>query len=327
MSKAKPRDNHREIAKLDRVPLPVEAARIGATGWQLTRTGLRVLPTLPGKGRLQDKVIKQIPKTFADLGPTYVKFGQIIASSPGAFGEQLSKEFRSLLDSVPPADTAEVHQLFKDELGADPAELFAHFEEQPFASASIAQVHYATLHTGEEVVVKIQRPGIRRRVAADLQILKRFAQLVEVAKLGRRLSAQDVVADFADNLAEELDFRIEAQSMEAWVSGLHGSPLGRNIKVPNVHWEFTSERVLTMERVEGVRIDDVQGHPQPRASTAPSWSRRCCSPPSRAACATACSTVTCTPATCSSTRRAASSSWTSASWAASTRAPGGCCAN
>ena len=246
-----------QVAKLDRVPLPVEAARFGATGWQLTRTGARVLTKLAGKGSLGEKVIREIPKTFADLGPTYVKFGQIIASSPGAFGEQLSREFRSLLDSVPPADTAEVHKLLAAELGADPSELFASFSEEPFASASIAQVHFATLHTGEEVVVKIQRPGIRRRVAADLQILKRFARVAELAKTGRRLSAKDVVADFADNLAEELDFRIEAQSMEAWVSGLHSSPLGRNIKVPNVHWEFTSERVLTMERVHGVRIDDI----------------------------------------------------------------------
>ncbi|SBS75875.1 conserved hypothetical protein [uncultured Mycobacterium sp.] len=249
---------HREVAKLDRVPLPVEAARMGTTGWQLTRTGARVLRTLPGRGRWQDKVIRQIPQTFADLGPTYVKFGQIIASSPGAFGEGLSREFRGLLDAVPPADTAEVHKLLKQELGGDPADLFATFDEEPFASASIAQVHFATLHSGEDVVVKIQRPGIRRRVAADLQILKRFAQLVELAKLGRRLSAQDVVADFSDNLAEELDFRLEAQSMEAWVSGLHGSPLGRNIRVPRVHWEFSSERVLTMERVQGVRIDDVK---------------------------------------------------------------------
>jgi predicted unusual protein kinase regulating ubiquinone biosynthesis (AarF/ABC1/UbiB family) len=249
---------HREVAKLDRVPLPVEAARMGTTGWQLTRTGARVLTKLPGRGRWQDKVIKQIPQTFTDLGPTYVKFGQIIASSPGAFGESMSREFRGLLDAVPPADTAEVHKLVKAELGGEPAQLFAKFEEEPFASASIAQVHFATLHSGEDVVVKIQRPGIRRRVAADLQILKRFAQLVELAKLGRRLSAQDVVADFSDNLAEELDFRIEAQSMEAWVSGLRGSPLGRNIRVPHVHWEFTSERVLTMERVHGVRIDDVK---------------------------------------------------------------------
>jgi ubiquinone biosynthesis protein len=250
-------NNHREVAKLDRVPLPVEAARFGATGWQLTRTAARILTKLPTKGPMQQKVIRQLPQTFADLGPTYVKFGQIIASSPGAFGEQLSLEFRGLLDRVPPADTGQVHKLFAEELGGDPAELFASFDEEPFASASIAQVHYATLHSGEEVVVKIQRPGIRRRVAADLQILKRFAQAVELAKLGRRLSAQDVVADFSDNLAEELNFRLEAQSMDAWVSHLQPSPLGKNIRVPQVYWDYTTEKVLTMERIQGIRIDDV----------------------------------------------------------------------
>ncbi|MDT5168412.1 MAG: hypothetical protein QOD02_1739, partial [Mycobacterium sp.] len=250
-------NNHREVAKLDRVPLPVEAARFGVTGWQLTRTAARILTKLPTKGPMQQKVIGQLPQTFADLGPTYVKFGQIIASSPGAFGEQLSREFRGLLDRVPSADTDQVHKLLAEELGGDPAELFASFDEEPFASASIAQVHYATLHSGEEVVVKIQRPGIRRRVAADLQILKRFAQAVELAKLGRRLSAQDVVADFSDNLAEELNFRLEAQSMDAWVSHLHASPLGKNIRVPQVYWDYTTEKVLTMERVQGIRIDDV----------------------------------------------------------------------
>ncbi len=249
--------HHREVAKLDRVPIPVEAARIGVTGWQLTRTTARVVTKIPARGRWQMKVIKEIPQTFADLGPTYVKFGQIIASSPGAFGESMSREFRGLLDAVPPADPDEVHRLFKEELGDHPARLFKSFDDIPIASASIAQVHFATLHSGEQVVVKIQRPGIRRRMAADLQILKRFAQIVEFAKLGRRLSAQDVVADFSDNLAEELDFRIEAQSMEAWVSHLHASPLGKNIKVPDVHWDYTSQRVLTMERVQGARIDDV----------------------------------------------------------------------
>ncbi|MCK0173763.1 AarF/ABC1/UbiB kinase family protein [Mycolicibacterium sp. F2034L] len=247
---------HREVARLDRVPLPIEAARIGATGWQVTRTGARVVSNLRGRGSLAQKITKQIPQTFADLGPTYVKFGQIIASSPGAFGEPLSREFRSLLDRVPPADPQEVQKLFREDLGDEPKNLFKHFDDTPFASASIAQVHYATLHTGEEVVVKIQRPGIRRRVAADLQILKRGARLVEFAKMGQRLSAQNVVADFADNLAEELDFRLEAQSMDAWVAHMHASPLGKNIRVPQVYWDLTSERVLTMERIQGVRIDD-----------------------------------------------------------------------
>src|ERR1700739_4257699 len=257
---------HREVASIDRVPLPVEAARVAATGWQVTRTAARVVTKLPARGPWQQKVIKQLPQTFADLGPTYVKFGQIIASSPGAFGESLSREFRGLLDPVPAADTHagdkvpaeelcgpaadtdEVHRLLAEELGGQPSELFAAFDEEPFASASIAQVHYATLHSGEEVGVKIQRPRIRRRAAAGLQILKRFAKAVELAKLGRRLSAQDVVADFADNLAEELDFRLEAQSMDAWISHLHVSPLGKNIRVPQVHWKFTSEGVLTVGR-------------------------------------------------------------------------------
>ncbi len=247
---------HREVAKLDSVPLSTEAARIGATGWQVTRAAVRVAQKLFGSGRWQQKVVTEVPHVFADLGPTYVKFGQIIASSPGAFGEPLSREFRSLLDAVPPADPGEVHKLFVEDLGHDPADLFAKWDDQPFASASIAQVHYATLHSGEEVVVKIQRPGIRRRVAADLQILKRGAQLVELAKLGRRLSAQDVVADFADNLAAELDFLIESQSMETWVEHMNASPLGKNIRVPKVYWEYTTSRVLTMEHVHGIRIDD-----------------------------------------------------------------------
>src|SRR3954469_17628582 len=126
---------HREVARLDRVPLPVEAARVGVTGWQLVRTGARVVSSLAGKGSFQQKIIKQVPQTFADLGPTYVKFGQIIASSPGAFGEPMSREFRSLLDRVPPANAEQVHRLFKEELGDDPANLFKSFDEKPFASA------------------------------------------------------------------------------------------------------------------------------------------------------------------------------------------------
>ncbi|MBV9512580.1 MAG: AarF/ABC1/UbiB kinase family protein, partial [Mycobacteriaceae bacterium] len=103
---------HRGVAKLDRVPLFTEAARVGAAGWHVTRAAGRVAGRLFGSGRWQQKVIVEVPHVFADLGPTYVKFGQIIASSPGAFGESLSREFRGLLDAVPPADPDEVHKLF-----------------------------------------------------------------------------------------------------------------------------------------------------------------------------------------------------------------------
>src|SRR5574337_1358730 len=109
----------RQVAKLDRVPLPAEAARVGATGWQLTRAAARVFARLLAPGPVQQKVIEELPQTFAALGPTYVKFGQIIASSPGAFGEPLSRAFRSLLDAVPPADPAQVRKLLVEELGAE----------------------------------------------------------------------------------------------------------------------------------------------------------------------------------------------------------------
>ncbi|EUA20569.1 ABC1 family protein [Mycobacterium xenopi 3993] len=261
--------------------------------------------------------------------PTWAHLRQVRADhrvEPGCVRESLSREFRSLLDAVPPAKPAEVHKLFVEDLGAEPAELFAEFDEEPFASASIAQVHYAKLRTGEDVVVKIQRPGIRRRVAADLQILKRFAQLVELAKLGRRLSAQDIVADFADNLAEELDFRLEGQSMEAWVAHLHASPLGRNIRVPTVYWNYTTERVLTMERVEGIRIDDAAairkaGFDGTELVKALLFSLF------EGGLRHGLFHGTCTPAISTSTNRAASCSSTSGSWAASSRAPAGCCAS
>ncbi|WP_131823027.1 ABC1 kinase family protein, partial [Mycobacteroides chelonae] len=168
----------------------------------------------------------------------------------------LSREFRGLLDRVPPADSVQVRELIISELGDEPEKLFASFDSEPFASASIAQVHYATLHSGEDVVVKIQRPGIRRRVAADLQIMKRGAALLELGKVGRMLSARDVVDDFSGNLSEELDFLAEGQAMQTWVEHLHTSSLGKNIRVPDVHWHYTTSRVLTMERVHGIRIDD-----------------------------------------------------------------------
>ncbi len=209
------------------------------------------LPTKAG-------VAHEVRTTFEHLGPTYVKLGQLIASSPGVFTEELSAEFESLLDRVPPADPDEITALFVEEFGARPDEVFATFDPDPIASASIAQVHTATLHDGQEVVVKIQRPRIADRLAPDVAILERAAGLIEVSEYGRMLSARHVVEDFANGLDEELDFRNEAVAMREWYECLQASRFGDQVRVPRVYDEFTTARVLTMERIYATRIDDVE---------------------------------------------------------------------
>ena len=201
-------------------------------------------------------VAHEIRTIFEHLGPTYVKLGQLIASSPGVFTETLATEFESLLDRVPPADPAAIRELFIAELGRPPEEVFAAFDVHPIASASIAQVHTATLHSGEEVVVKIQRPGITERLAPDIALLERFAGLAEISEYGRMLSARHVVEDFADGLDDELDFRNEATTMREWYECLREGPFGARVRVPQVYDEFTTSRVLTMERIYAIRIDD-----------------------------------------------------------------------
>ncbi|WP_238420434.1 AarF/ABC1/UbiB kinase family protein [Gordonia sp. 'Campus'] len=209
-----------------------------------------------GRAPSSARVAHEIRTTFEHLGPTYVKLGQLIASSPGVFSEAMSAEFESLLDRVKPADPALMRAQFVAELGRPPEDVFASFDPEPIASASIAQVHTATLHSGEEVVVKIQRPGIADRLAPDVAILERLAGLVEVSEYGRMLSARHVVEDFAAGLDAELDFRIEADTMREWFDCLQPGPFGDRVRVPRVHDEFTTQRVLTMERIYATRIDD-----------------------------------------------------------------------
>ncbi|WAC58107.1 AarF/UbiB family protein [Gordonia sp. SL306] len=240
---------------------------------EITRFGTATAHTAAGVGRFvfhtlgdavhgrrptAQRVAHEIRTTFEHLGPTYVKLGQLIASSPGVFSDTLSAEFESLLDRVRPADPADIRRLFIEEFGRGPEEVFAAFDVEPIASASIAQVHTATLHSGEEVVVKIQRPGITERLAPDVALLERFAGLAEISEYGRMLSARHVVEDFADGLSAELDFRNEADTMREWYECLRDGPYGSRVRVPEVHDEFTTSRVLTMERVYAIRIDDAE---------------------------------------------------------------------
>lgn len=235
-----------------------EVGRATTTARVIARHGLRFLPHVrnrPGRAQIASSEAKF---AFAELGPTYVKLAQLVASSPGLFPQVLADEFRSLLDEVPPFDYEEVEQLIVEELGDKPEVVFARFDRVPLASASIAQVHTAQLLDGEEVVVKIQRPGIKERVEGDLRILMRLAKVLErTSAKGRMANPIAVVEDFAATLREELNFVGEARAMEAFEANLRAYGKNDNIRTPSVRWPWTTRRVLTMERINGYKIDDL----------------------------------------------------------------------
>lgn len=200
----------------------------------------------------------ELRRAFEHLGPTYVKLAQLIASSPGLFPDVLADEFRACLDEVPPVPADDIVEVIASELGAHPDALFASFERKPLASASIAQVHAAELLDGTEVVVKVQRPGIAPRLQADLAILERIGRLLErTSAKGRMANPVAVVEDFAITLAQELNFVVEARSMERFETNLRAYGTNDSVRVPAVHWPLTTPRVLTMERIHGYKIDDL----------------------------------------------------------------------
>jgi predicted unusual protein kinase regulating ubiquinone biosynthesis (AarF/ABC1/UbiB family) len=192
-----------------------------------------------------------------DMGPTFIKFGQIVASSAGMFPDRYSEEFRRCLDEVRPFEFAEVERIVADELGPDKAAELEQIDRHPLASASIAQVHTAKLTDGRDVVIKVQRPAIDRRVAADMKVMRLGAaiaqRLVRDAELANPVG---IVEDFAATIAEELDFRLEASNLDRFNEIMrelgHGS-----VRAPVPAWNLTTRRVLVMERFFGVRVDRV----------------------------------------------------------------------
>ena len=235
-----------------------EVGRAGATTRVLARHGARIAR----RGRRptpRDQVAaEELREAFAELGPTYVKLAQLIASSPGLFPTVLADEFRSLLDMVPPIPYEDVAAVITEELGASPESVFSRFDREPLASASIAQVHTAQLHDGEEVVVKVQRPGIRGRLEGDLRILMRIARILERASAkGRMANPIAVVEDFAATLSDELNFVTEGRSMETFETNLRAFGGNERVRAPSVRWAYTTPRVLTMERINGYKIDDL----------------------------------------------------------------------
>lgn len=239
-------------------PLAIALATLGrlfVTGWVFARyAALGVARKLRGERQLGPELVR---RAFEDLGPTYLKLGQLIASSHGLFPEAYCREFGKTLDRVKPFSFHEVERTLTVELRARPESVYASLDPQPLASASIAQVHAATLRDGRDVVVKIQRPHIERRTAADIRILRLGAQLLSLVPTVELANPVGIIDDFAHTIAEELDFTREAANMDEFNRIM--DELGhRDVRAPRVVHDLTTRRIITMERFRGVRVDDVE---------------------------------------------------------------------
>lgn len=196
---------------------------------------------------------------FERLGPTYIKLGQIISSGEGLFPPELVGQFRLLRDHVPAEPWDVVRTVVEEELGRPVEEVFSRFEPTPVAAASIAQVHAATLRTGEDVVVKVQRPTVAGTVRRDLAAMSWIAPaLIGRIPVAALANPPALVELFAETIVEELDFRLEADNMLA-VAAVLAAAGERAVVVPRPHPELVTRRLLVMERLGGFSFDDVAG--------------------------------------------------------------------
>jgi ubiquinone biosynthesis protein len=196
---------------------------------------------------------------FQTLGPTYIKLGQILSSGEGLFPPELVGEFRLLRDRVPPEPFRSVRAVVEEDFGKPLEEVFSRFDEECIAAASIAQVHSATLRSGEDVVVKVQRPTVTTTVRTDLAAMSWIAPfLIGRIPVSALANPPALVELFAETIVEELDFRLEADNMLD-VARVLAATDQRSVVVPRPHPELVTRRVLVMERLSGFSFDDVEG--------------------------------------------------------------------
>lgn len=207
----------------------------------------------PGELELSTDV--RVRKVLEELGPTFIKFGQILSTRPDLIPRPLIGELEKLQDAVPPFQNAD-GQIEKN-LGAPPEKLFASFDKKPVAAASVGQVHKAVLKSGEVVAVKVQRPNIERTVAVDMEILMDIARLVEKNIPEARIyRPRGVVREFAKVMEDELDYTKEARNAERFYRNF-ASESG-TIRIPKVYPALSNKRVLTMEFIDGVKVSDIR---------------------------------------------------------------------
>ncbi|MBW1929023.1 MAG: AarF/ABC1/UbiB kinase family protein [Deltaproteobacteria bacterium] len=198
---------------------------------------------------------ERVRMAMEELGPTFIKMGQILSTRPDLLPVEFIQELGKLQDHVPPFEYAQVKDIIERELGVPLGQLFKDFEETPLASASIGQVHRARLVDGDVVVVKVQRPGIRKTIEVDLEIMLHLATLME-----RHLKAMEIhrptriVEEFARTLEKELDYTIEAAHTERFAMQFIDDT---TVYVPKIYREATTSRVLTMEYVSGIKASEI----------------------------------------------------------------------
>ncbi len=193
---------------------------------------------------------ERLRRALEELGPTFVKLGQIMATRVDMFPPHWIAEFEKLQHQVAPVDFAEIRAELEAVYGDSLTSLFREVDAQPLAAASIAQVHPAVLHDGTEVILKVRRPGVRGKVEADLRILEHIARLVELEiPESRRYQPVRIVEQFRKSLRREMDLAMEARNIERFASNFQGD---EKIKIPQVYWQWTNEMVNVQERIHGI---------------------------------------------------------------------------
>lgn len=195
----------------------------------------------------------KLRNSLQSLGPTFIKLGQIASSRRDIVPEKIAVELEKLQDDVQSFSFDQVREIIEKELESPLEDMYASFEETPLATASIGQVHVAELHSGDEVAVKIQRPDIERIIKTDLAILHDIARLLESRlEWARTYRIQQIIDEFSYSLLNELNYLLEGRNGERIASQFAEDP---KVHVPKVFWDFTSEKVLTMEMIRGIKVN------------------------------------------------------------------------
>src|SRR5438045_4684698 len=230
----------------------------------------RLTDLFPRRGpRLDDGQPSQrgqhLREMLDELGPTFVKFGQLLSTRPDVLPPDIIAELRGLQDDVRPVPLADIEKVVEEDLGLTIEQLFTEFEERPVAAASIGQVHRATLPNGRQVAVKVQRPGAPRQIEADLALLYQAARIAkERVRALDFIDARQVVDEFARSIRQELDYRAEARNADTFHRNFAHY---LTMRVPRGTYTYTRRRVLTLEYLEGVQVAAI--HPAEWSGEAP----------------------------------------------------------